>query len=76
MEEKIGRYLKKEEFPHHRNFPKFNNSPDNLELWSKRHPYGYKVFDQILFGIKTFSLYCPNFLSEKAKAENIPVIYN
>lgn len=39
MEEILGRYLKKNELVHHKDHNKLNNSPNNLELITrKQHP--------------------------------------
>jgi len=41
MEKKLGRYLKNDEFVHHRNAVKLDNRPANLELVIKKIHCGY-----------------------------------
>lgn len=43
----MGRYLTKDELVHHLNGIRDDNQPDNLELWTKSHPYGQRVTDLI-----------------------------
>lgn len=56
MESMIGRYLESNEEVHHKNGIRYDNSPENLELWVKSQPPGQRVDDMIDF--------CYNFLKK------------
>lgn len=47
MEEKLGRQLGPSETVHHINCLRWDNRPENLELWSSTHPAGARVSDLI-----------------------------
>lgn len=45
MEKTLGRKLEKYETVHHKNGKRYDNRPDNLELWRRNHPSGQRVTD-------------------------------
>lgn len=45
MSEHLGRPIKPGETIHHKNGIRDDNNLDNLELWTKNHPYGTRVAD-------------------------------
>jgi len=47
MEEMIGRRLTDDETVHHKNGVRYDNRPENLELWASNHPSGQRVTDLV-----------------------------
>lgn len=62
MSDVLGRPLEAHEQVHHKNGVRYDNRPENLELWSTRQPPGQRVEDKVLFAIEILSLYAPEYL--------------
>ena len=57
MSKILGRPLLKSETVHHKNGIRADNSPGNLELWSKNHGPGARVVDQVKWAQEVLARY-------------------
>lgn len=63
MERLKGRPLDKYETVHHKNGNRADNRPENLEIWTSRHPCGQRVADNIGWAIEILKIYAPQLLA-------------
>lgn len=63
MEIELGRRLYDHETVHHINGVRDDNRPENLELWSSRHPGGQRVQDKVAWAKELLALYEPSALA-------------
>lgn len=62
MEKTIGRYLHKDEEPHHKNGVRGDNRPDNLELRVVGHGRGNTPKELVNWAVEILNKYSPNLL--------------
>lgn len=62
----VGRPLTRNENVHHINGDKFDNRPENLELWNTNQPSGQRVEDKVDFAVDILRLYAPHLLKGDA----------
>ena len=59
MEQHLGRKLLPKENVHHLNGDRGDNSPRNLELWSRSQPSGQRAIDKLNWARELMELYGP-----------------
>jgi hypothetical protein len=65
MERLLGRELVAGEEVHHKNGNRYDNRPENLELWNKSQPSGQRPEDKIVWAKEILSLYEPSALTRE-----------
>lgn len=60
----LGRPLTPDESVHHRDGDRLNNSPGNLELWTRWQPSGQRAEDKVAAAKALLQRYAPELLSE------------
>jgi hypothetical protein len=55
MERVLGRELHPEEEVHHKNGVRWDNRPENLELWTRKHPGGVRVADLLDWVVEAYA---------------------
>lgn len=66
MSRMLGRPLSSGENVHHINGDRFDNRPENLELWNTNQPSGQRIEDKIEFALDILRLYAPEHLKGDA----------
>ncbi len=67
MEAKLKRCLLPGEEVHHKNGIRSDNRTRNLELWTKSHPAGSRVKDQVQWALSVLQMYAPKRLKTAAR---------
>lgn len=72
MAQLLGRPLYADESVHHRNGDRLDNSPDNLELWSRWQPRGQRAQDKVAYAIALLDRYAPHIVRRR-RGRHAPV---
>jgi hypothetical protein len=67
MEKMLGRKLLPGEEVHHLNGNRYDNRPENLELWAVRQPKGSRVDDAVQGAVEYLEVYLPEILTTDYK---------
>lgn len=71
MEKKLGRFLWPKENVHHINGIRDDNSPDNLELWTRSQPPGQRVIDRLSHAVEFIAAYEKDNMPLDASIEDL-----
>jgi hypothetical protein len=63
MARRLGRPLTADESVHHRNGDRRDNSPENLEVWTRWQPSGQRLADKIDYAVDLLERYRPELIA-------------